>query len=148
MYCHDLEVMSSNPAWVKLGVRSTSVLSRTWNKSSIFYYWLSSYDTITLYNVTLDSNSQPLAYREYIKIVLTEPTVSIVINLDHPWCQQPNIENIAPISLLFQLTPFSSKPDSFTSAVPSAVKQYHYCHKIITIDVTLYYGAVTIDSPT
>ena len=29
MYCHDLEVMSSNPGWVELGVRSTSVLSRT-----------------------------------------------------------------------------------------------------------------------
>ena len=27
MYCHDLEVMSSNPDQVKLGVRSTSVLS-------------------------------------------------------------------------------------------------------------------------
>ena len=30
MYCHDLQVMSSNPGWVELGVRSTSVLSRTW----------------------------------------------------------------------------------------------------------------------
>ena len=29
MYCHDLEVMSSNPARVELGVRSTYVLSRT-----------------------------------------------------------------------------------------------------------------------
>ena len=29
MYCHDLEVMSSNPSQVELGVRSTSVLSRT-----------------------------------------------------------------------------------------------------------------------
>ena len=28
MYCHDLEVMSLNPGWVELGVRSTSVLSR------------------------------------------------------------------------------------------------------------------------
>ena len=27
--CHDLEVMSSNPGWVELGVRSTSVPSRT-----------------------------------------------------------------------------------------------------------------------
>ena len=33
MYCHDLEVMSSNPGQVKLGVRSTSVLSRTWSKN-------------------------------------------------------------------------------------------------------------------
>ena len=24
MYCHDLEVMSSNPGWVELGVHSTS----------------------------------------------------------------------------------------------------------------------------
>ena len=32
MYCHDLEVMSSNPGRVELGVRSTSVLSRTWSK--------------------------------------------------------------------------------------------------------------------
>ena len=29
MYCHDLEVMSLNPGPVKLGVRSTSVLSCT-----------------------------------------------------------------------------------------------------------------------
>ena len=29
MYCHDLEFISSNPARVELGVRSTSVLSRT-----------------------------------------------------------------------------------------------------------------------
>ena len=33
MYCHDLEVMSSNLARVELGVRSTSVLSRTWAKT-------------------------------------------------------------------------------------------------------------------
>ena len=30
LYCHDLEVMSSNPDRVKLGVLSTSVLSQTW----------------------------------------------------------------------------------------------------------------------
>ena len=30
MYCHDLEVMSSNPGRVELGVYSTSVLSHTW----------------------------------------------------------------------------------------------------------------------
>ena len=29
MYCHDLEVMSSNPGRVELGVLGTSVLSRT-----------------------------------------------------------------------------------------------------------------------
>ena len=29
-YCHDLEVMSSNPNWVEPWVHSTSVLSRTW----------------------------------------------------------------------------------------------------------------------
>ena len=33
MYCHDLEVMSSNPDWVKLGVYCTSVQSRTWTKN-------------------------------------------------------------------------------------------------------------------
>ena len=33
MYCNDLEVMSSNPGQVKLGVRSTSALSRTWTKT-------------------------------------------------------------------------------------------------------------------
>ena len=33
MCCHDLEVMSSNPSWVELGARSTSVLSRTWSKN-------------------------------------------------------------------------------------------------------------------
>ena len=30
MYSHDLEVMSSNPCWVKLEVRGASVLCRTW----------------------------------------------------------------------------------------------------------------------
>ena len=30
IYCHDLEVMSSHPGWVELGVRRTSVLSRSW----------------------------------------------------------------------------------------------------------------------
>ena len=34
VYCHDLEVMSSNPSRVELGVRSTSVPSRTWTKHS------------------------------------------------------------------------------------------------------------------
>ena len=33
MYCHDLEVMNSNPGWVELGVLGTSVLSRTWIKN-------------------------------------------------------------------------------------------------------------------
>ena len=33
VYCHDLEVMSSNPGWVELGVLGTSVLSRTWTKN-------------------------------------------------------------------------------------------------------------------
>ena len=32
MYCHDLEVMSSSPDLVELGMRGTSVLSRTWAK--------------------------------------------------------------------------------------------------------------------
>ena len=45
MYCHDLEVMSSNPSWVELGVRSTSVLSHTWTKHmygltySLYHPW-------------------------------------------------------------------------------------------------------------
>ena len=34
MHCHDLEVMSSNPGWVKLRVLGTSVLSRTWTKNN------------------------------------------------------------------------------------------------------------------
>ena len=29
MYCHDVELMSSNPGRVELGVHSTSVLNRT-----------------------------------------------------------------------------------------------------------------------
>ena len=33
LYCHDLEVMSSNPSRVELGVHGTSVLSRTWTKN-------------------------------------------------------------------------------------------------------------------
>ena len=35
MYCHDLEVMSSNPGRVELGVLGISVLSRTWTKHII-----------------------------------------------------------------------------------------------------------------
>ena len=37
MYCHDLEVMSSNPGRVELGVHSTSALSHTWNSKYILY---------------------------------------------------------------------------------------------------------------
>ena len=33
VYCHDLEVMSLNPGQVEVGVRSTSVSSRTWIKN-------------------------------------------------------------------------------------------------------------------
>ena len=36
MYCHDLEVVSSNPSRVKLGVRSTSVPSRTLTKPELY----------------------------------------------------------------------------------------------------------------
>ena len=35
-YCHNLEVMSSNPSWVELGVLGISVLSRTWTKNILF----------------------------------------------------------------------------------------------------------------
>ena len=31
-YCHDLEVVSSNPSRVEIGVHSTSVPSHTWTK--------------------------------------------------------------------------------------------------------------------
>ena len=34
MCCHDLQVMSSNPSWVELGVLSASVLSHTWTKNN------------------------------------------------------------------------------------------------------------------
>ena len=40
MYCHDLEVMSSNPSRVKLGVFSTSVQSRTWPKNIWTHYFI------------------------------------------------------------------------------------------------------------
>ena len=41
MYCHDLEVMSSNPGRVELGVHSKSALSCTWTKLNRYcnYYW-------------------------------------------------------------------------------------------------------------
>ena len=35
MYCHDLEVMSSNPGWVELGVLGSSALSCTRSKITI-----------------------------------------------------------------------------------------------------------------
>ena len=38
MYCHDVDVMSLNPGRVGLGVRRTSVLSRTWTNNT--YYLL------------------------------------------------------------------------------------------------------------
>ena len=43
MYCHDLEVMSSNPTQVELGVRSTAALSGTWTKNILIVMgtWLS-----------------------------------------------------------------------------------------------------------
>ena len=37
MYCHDLDVMSSSPDQAELGVRGTSVLSRTWTKHTIIH---------------------------------------------------------------------------------------------------------------
>ena len=40
MYGHDLEVMSLNPGWVELGVRSTSALSCTWTKTKNKYTYL------------------------------------------------------------------------------------------------------------
>ena len=39
MYCHGLEIMSSNPGRVKLGVQSTSVLSSTWSKNKLQLYF-------------------------------------------------------------------------------------------------------------
>ena len=36
-YGHDLEVVSLNPSWIELGVRSTSVPSRTWTKNILFF---------------------------------------------------------------------------------------------------------------
>ena len=38
MYCHDLEVMSSNPGRVELGVLGTSALSCTWIKTSLIFF--------------------------------------------------------------------------------------------------------------
>ena len=35
MYCHDVEVMSSNPGRIELGELGTSVLSRTWSKNKM-----------------------------------------------------------------------------------------------------------------
>ena len=35
VYCHDLEVVSSNPSQVEFGVHSTSVPSRNWTKQKI-----------------------------------------------------------------------------------------------------------------
>ena len=46
--CHDLEVMSLNPGLAKLGVRSTSALSRTWTKK-ITSYWNMWRDTIFIF---------------------------------------------------------------------------------------------------
>ena len=37
MCCHDLEVVSSNPSRVELGVHITSVLSRTWTKTILSF---------------------------------------------------------------------------------------------------------------
>ena len=38
MYCHDLKVMNSNPIRIELGVRSTSVVSRTWTKNKYDFH--------------------------------------------------------------------------------------------------------------
>ena len=38
MYCHDLEVMTSNPGLVELWMHSTSILSRTSAKVYIYIY--------------------------------------------------------------------------------------------------------------
>ena len=39
-YCHDLEVMSSKPGQVELGVHATSILSRTWTKNTNLRYFV------------------------------------------------------------------------------------------------------------
>ena len=55
--CHDLEVMSSNPSWVELRVRNTSVLSRTWTKkykvSSFLVLKLGFYNILVLQGLNL-----------------------------------------------------------------------------------------------
>ena len=43
MYCHDLEVMSSKPSRVELGVHSTSALSPTWSKNILMYIRLAAF---------------------------------------------------------------------------------------------------------
>ena len=48
MYCHDLEVMNSNPRCIELGVRSTSVQSHIWTKYTIKLLY-----TIIHYHFTL-----------------------------------------------------------------------------------------------
>ena len=43
MYCHDLEVVSSDPIWIELGVRSTSIQSRAWSKNIYIYDKINQY---------------------------------------------------------------------------------------------------------
>ena len=74
MYCHDMKVISSNPSWVKLGVHSTSVLSRTWTKNIYEYlkHIVCHYNTYTLsstlrawYKWSPYSSNLPLSFAVY-----------------------------------------------------------------------------------
>ena len=67
MYCHDLEVMSSNPSRIKLGVHSASVLSHrpTWSKNICLSFSLSITTVHIIHYLSLFSTFVLLRFRKY-----------------------------------------------------------------------------------
>ena len=90
MCCHDLEVMSSNPGWIELGMLSTSVLSRTLTQNIFIMQrsegceFKSHLDQTWWYNLTFEKKVKLEAFRERrppwprLIITLILPTVKML----------------------------------------------------------------------
>ena len=89
MYCHDLEVMSSNPNWVELGVRSTSVLSCTWAKNIVRLVWKTDY-TFFFFFFFFNNNKTDYTFpklfhstKKPVTTMLTYPWKCTVLHCNH-----------------------------------------------------------------
>ena len=86
--CHDLEVMSSNPAHA-VGVRSTSVPSRTWTKN--IYSWIMFDEVIITYcSSCSDVQSIKTCYDTFYFLPSLKRNISVIHTLVSfrllPWC--------------------------------------------------------------
>ena len=79
VYCHDLKVMGSNPGWVELGVRSTSIPSCTWTKN----IWFPSCHSamVLLFSILYSTPAKTLLFYLHPSILNHSHSLSI---LKHP----------------------------------------------------------------